>query len=131
MLMSWSETVALLQAAAAKRGGDTFVRDALVVLSPRGEGATITIRDDGPDGVFLEAGWVVRLVAARDQYPDEPPYFLQIVEAIMDGQAAESAIIDTDGNWTDVAFTITSPHGTTGGQPDPRPRVTRLLPAWN
>ena len=132
MLMSWTDVAAQLQEAADRRGGDTYVRDRLVVLAPRGEGVTIQVRDAGEDGVILEAGWVIRLVAARDQYPDEAPEFLQLVEAIMDGHATESAVLDADGNWADIAFTITSPQGTSGSgdRSARRPRASRTLPAW-
>jgi hypothetical protein len=132
VLMKWTDVVAVLQDTAAARGGDAFVRDTLVVLSPRGEGVPIHVRDAGEDGVMMETGWVIRLVADRAQHTGEPPYFLQLVEAIMDGQATESAILDADGNWVDVAFTITSPHGisSSGNRPDQQARASRTLPAW-
>jgi len=131
MRMTWPDVVAMLQQSAGRHGGRAFVREGVVVLSAERDGTSITVRDAGDDGVFIDAGWVTRLVAEAEDNEDEPPYCLQIVEAIMTGRAEESAVVDPEtGTWIDTAITIRTPYGTTGGRADARPRYTRTLPAW-
>lgn len=143
--MTWGEVVSLTQHAAEQRGGRAYVRPGVASLNPANEDAArIVIRDAGPDGVEIEAGWTIHLIEStdRDDGPDgAPPAFLRTVEAIMNGRVEEYAIVNpADGTWTEVRWRVLpaddssgsadfgwGPHGVA---PPPGPSFTRRLPAW-
>lgn len=135
MQLTWPEITKLLRNAAERRGGRAYIRDNVVVLSTDGDGATITVRDLAPDGTLIDAGWSLQIAADAEVTDNEPPYFLTIVEAIMDGTAEEWAIVNPDnGTWIDTGVNVWYPTGRTGAhagdQPDQRPHFVHRLPAW-
>lgn len=133
--MTWTEITDTLRQTAEQHGGRAFIRDNVVVLSSNGEGESIVVRDLAPDGVLIETGWSIKIAADAGKYAAARPYFLEIVEAIMDGNAEEWAIVNPgDRTWTDTTVNIWYPTGRTGATtadaPDQRPRYTRRLVRW-
>jgi len=128
----WPTTAELLRVAAEQRGGHAFIYEHSAVLSHNGQ--SIKISDLDADGILIEAGWTVRAAADCDPQPDGLPYGVELVEAIMDGQAVESADITDTGQWIGVGYLIRSRTGCQSQGTDDLPpgarRVSRTLPAW-
>lgn len=128
----WPTTAELLRVAAEQRGGHAFIYEHSAVLSHNGQ--SIKISDLDADGILIEAGWTLRAAADCDPQSDGPPYGVELVEAIMDGAAQESADITDTGQWVGVGYLIQSRTGSQSqGMEDPPEgvrRVTRTLPAW-
>jgi hypothetical protein len=127
--MSWLQVAERLENAARARGGNAFVYDDMVVLSS-GTGQSIIVRNAEEDGVFIEAGWSIKIVENCEQYGGETCHALDVIEAIMDGHAEESAIVDDTGNWVDTAATIRHAGGVVGDVEDSRRRFIHRIPAW-
>jgi len=131
MRLNWLETVAMLRSATERRGGRAVLDGGSLTLSSPTGGAPITVTDQAADGVLVEAGWVIRLIATCEEDEHMPPDVLYLVEAIMDGGAEESAIAADDRHtWADVSFIIRTPYGPAGSRSGASHQLTRSLPAW-
>jgi hypothetical protein len=131
MRFTWLEMVDMLGAAAAKRGGHAELTGGTLFLTPE-RGTVITVTDRGDEGVLVEAGWAIRLVAGCEEDEHVPPQALYVVEAIMDGYAEEATMAGPEGDSSaGVSFRIRTPYGVIGDTDDiPRPG-TRPLQRWS
>ena len=131
-LDGWQRTATALREAVDKRRGDLYLFDRFAVLSHGDE--SIRVHDAGDDGVVIEAGWTIRLVADCEEHDDRPSQAIEIVEAIMDGGALETARFTSDNEWVGVTYTIKTPYGRRSAGPSDEPyggqSATRVLPPW-
>jgi hypothetical protein len=130
MRFSWLEMVDLLRAAAGHRGGRAELHGRTLFLTPA-RGTVITVTDRGDEGVLVEAGWTIKVLADCDADRFVPPQGLYVVEAIMDGYAEEATLATADGeSWAGVSFRIRTPYGDIGDT-DEQPKLgTRTLEPW-